>query len=117
MLKTYDEAIARLSIRLEGLVESTTLSVEAFNPDADLKALIEGNRTGQFRPQPHIYDYIESDVPDVNFGIDLRRWSGETGWKSSKIPERPKGAIPDVLSSLLSTLTEMYKEIPDEGKL
>lgn len=92
------------------------MSVEAFNPEADLKALIEGNRTGPFRPQPHIYDSIETDVPDVNFGVDLRKWSGELGWKGMlKSPTRPKGAIPEVLQALLSTLNEVYADLPEEG--
>ena len=116
-MKQYDEAISRLPARLSGLIESTTLSVEAFNPDADLKALIEGNRTGPFRPQAHIYESVESDVPDVNFGIDLKRWSGEFGWKGMlNAPKRPKGAIPDILQGLLQTLEEMYQAMPGDER-
>ena len=117
MLKQYDEAISRLPARLEQLNSSTTLSVEAFNPDADLKALIEGNRTGSFRPQAHIYESVESDVPEVSFGIDLRRWSGEHGWKGMlNAPQRAKGAIPDVLQGMLNVLNEMYKTMSQEGE-
>ena len=73
MLSEYVTALQPLPGRLSDMESSSKLSVEAFNPEADLKALIEGNRTGPFRPQPHIYDSIESDMPDVNFGLDLRR--------------------------------------------
>ena len=117
MLKQYDDALARLPSRLSDLVSSTTLSVEAFNPDADLKALIEGHRTGPYRPQAHIYDSVESDVPEVNFGIDLRRWSGEFGWKGMlTAPKRPKGSIPDVLQALLGSLDDMYQDLPEEER-
>ncbi len=91
--------------------------MEAFNPEADVKALIEGNRTGSFRPQPHVYESIESDVPEVNFGIDLRKWSGELGWKSMvRMPPRPKGAIPEALEALLRGLTELYEGISEDGE-
>jgi hypothetical protein len=119
VLKAYDEALARLPSRLADLTSSTALSVEAYNPDADLKALIEGNRTGPFRPHPHVYESIESDVPDVNFGIDLKRWSGEQGWKSMVGGEnstREKGAIPNVLAGLLGAMEGMYAGIQDEGQ-
>ena len=116
-MKQYDESMSRLPKRLTDLMQSTTLSVEAFNPDADLKALIEGDRTGPFRPRAHIYESVESDVPEVNFGIDLRRWSGEYGWKGMlNAPKRPRGAIPDVLKGMLETLEDMYQEIPDEER-
>ena len=117
MLKQYEETLARLPNRLSDLHQSTSLSVEAFNPEADIKALIEGNRTGPFRPSPHVYESIESDVPEVNFGIDLRRWSGEQGWKSLvNAPPRPKGAIPEALQAMLSALGEMYEGAPEEGE-
>jgi hypothetical protein len=117
-LKAYDEALAKLPARLTDLINSTALSVEAYNPDADLKALIEGNRTGPFRPHPHTYDSLEADVPDVSFGIDLRRWSGETGWKSmvgGSGPKRERGAVPEVLAGLLGALEEKYGALADDG--
>lgn len=107
--------MSALPSRLADLIPSTALSVEAFNPDADLKALIEGNRTGPFRPRAHVYTANESDVPDVNFGIDLRRWSGEFGWKGMlHAPKRPR--VPDVLQGLLSALTQMYSTLDEEER-
>nr|XP_018260514.1 GTPase activating protein [Kwoniella dejecticola CBS 10117]OBR82672.1 GTPase activating protein [Kwoniella dejecticola CBS 10117] len=117
VLKHYDEALAKLPDRLTQLQKGTSLGVEAFNPEADIKALIEGNRTGPFRPRPHVYESLETDIPDVNFGIDLRRWSGEHGWKSLvSAPPRPKGAIPEAVEALLGALTEMYQGVPDDER-
>lgn len=111
VLKHYEQIMGKLPKRLENVQESTQLSVEAFNPEADLKALIEGNRTGTFRPRPHVYESIESEAPEVNFGIDLRRWSGEHAWKAQvEGQSRPKDAIPEVLSALQQALKEKSSE-------
>ncbi|WVQ75205.1 hypothetical protein IAR50_004816 [Cryptococcus sp. DSM 104548] len=117
VLKEYEQTLAKLPGRLANIQQSTALSVEAFNQDTDLKALIEGNRTGPFRPQAYVYESLESDLPDVNFGIDLRRWSGERGWKSlvGMGGKRNKGAIPEVLEALLRALNEMYQDLSEEG--
>jgi hypothetical protein len=111
VLQHYDQSISQLPKRLADLSSSTSLAIEAFNPDADLKALIEGNRTGPFRPQPHVYETAE--IPDVNFGIDLRRWSGELGWKGMmNAPKRPR--VPDVLTALLAALVTAYEQLPPD---
>lgn len=117
ILKQYEEALGKLPQRLADLQESAALCVQAFNPEADLKALIEGSRTGPFRPRPYIYESVESDLPDVNFGIDLRRWSGETAWKSMvNAPPRPKDAIPAVLEGLLQAATELGADLEPEER-
>lgn len=117
MLKQYEAALARLPSRLGDLQQSTSLSVEAFNPEADLKALIEGNRTGPFRPKPLVYESLETDIPEVNFGIDLRKWYGDQGWKTLvRTPARPRGAVPEVLEGLLEGLQQKYQELSDDGK-
>ncbi|ODN78380.1 hypothetical protein L202_04020 [Cryptococcus amylolentus CBS 6039] len=118
VLKEYEHTLAKLPSRLANIQQSTALSVEAFNPDTDLKALIEGNRTGPFRPQAYVYESLESDLPDVNFGIDLRRWSGERGWKSlvGASTKRSKGAIPEVLEAMLRALNEMYEDLSEEER-
>jgi hypothetical protein len=116
VLKQYEVALARLPDRLGDLQQSTSLSVEAFNPEADLKALIEGNRTGPFRPKPLVYESLETDVPEVNFGIDLRKWAGDQGWRTMvRTPPREKGAVPEVLEGLLAGLVQLYQDLPDEG--
>ncbi|ORY34969.1 hypothetical protein BCR39DRAFT_515848 [Naematelia encephala] len=117
VLKQYEEALGRLPDRLADLTKATSLSIEAFNPEADIKALIEGNRTGPFRPFPHVYESLLGDVPEVNFGVDLRKWAGEAGWKSMMHrPEREKGAIPEVLDALLRTLDELYPTLSDDDR-
>lgn len=117
-MKQYEAALSRLPARLASLQEGTTLSVEAYNPDADLKALIEGNRTGPFRPQPHVYESLEVDQPEVSFGIDLRKWAGDAGWRSAaQAPNREKGAVPEVLTGLLGAISEMGEGRTDEGEL
>lgn len=114
-LEAYTQVMAALLPRLNDLSPSTALSVEAFNPDADLKALIEGNRTGLFRPHAHVYQSVGSDIPEVNFGIDLRRWSGEFGWKGMlHAPKRPR--VPDVLQGLLSALASLYTPLDEEER-
>lgn len=117
MLKQYETALARLPTRLGDLQKSTSLSVEAFNPEADLKALIEGNRTGPFRPKPLVYESLETDIPEVNFGIDLRKWYGDQGWRTMvRAPPRPRGAVPEVLEGLLEGLQQKYQDIGGDGK-
>lgn len=117
ILKQYEEALGKLPKRLADLQESAALSVQAFNPEADLKALIEGSRTGPFRPRPYIYESAESELPDVNFGIDLRRWAGETAWKTMvNTPPRPKDAIPSVLDGLLMAASELGSPLDPEER-
>lgn len=116
-LKTYEKVLSRLPARLVDLNSPTALAIEAFNPDADFKALIEGNRTGPFRPVPHVYEGLEADVPDVSFGVDLRRWAGDAGWKSAlHAPKREKGSVPSVLEGLLGGIKELGKDMPDDGE-
>lgn len=117
VLKHYEEALGKLPKRIADLQAGTALAVEAYNPDADLKALIEGSRTGPFRPRPHIYESVENDAPVVNFGVDLRRWSGETAWKSLvNAPSRAKDAIPEVLQALLQAANELGAGLADDER-
>lgn len=117
VLKQYETALARLPSRLGDLQQSTALSVEAFNPEADLKALIEGNRTGPFRPKPLVYESLETDIPEVNFGIDLKKWYGDQGWRTMvRTPVRPRGSVPEVLEGLLDGVSQKYQDIPDDGE-
>lgn len=112
----YDQALARLPARLSSIQSQTHLSIETFNPNADLRSLIEGHRTGPFKPQAHVYESLEVDQPDVSFGIDLKRWAGETGWKAAtSAPKREKGAVPGVLEGLLSGISALDEGLPDEG--
>jgi hypothetical protein len=105
-----------------------------------LLALIEGSRTGNFvsspppdirnfrpklispsqRPKAHIYDSLDSDDYDVTFGIDLRKWGGQQGWKAIMRKEATEGSprepIPHVLTALLQGLEEKYNDVSDDGQ-
>ena len=116
MLKQYDEALAKLPARLNTIQKQTQLSIETYNPEADLRSLIEGHRTGPFKPQAQVYESLEVDLPDVNFGIDLRRWAGDHGWKAATtMPRREKGAVPVVLEGLLNGIANLYEGLEDAG--
>jgi hypothetical protein len=65
-----------------------------------------------------VYESLETDIPEVNFGIDLRKWYGDQGWRTMvRAPSREKGAVPEVLEGLLNGLNLMYQDLSDDGKL
>lgn len=100
-------------------LERQTTLIASYQPESDLNALIERYRTGPFRPQPHVYESAYHDGTDVVFGIDLRKWAGESGWAAVRVPddEKKKEIIPPVLASLLQALEVAYGKLPsDEGK-
>lgn len=98
-------------------MERASTLIASYQPESDLKALIERYRTGPFRPMPHIYESVSHDGTDVLFGIDLRKWAGDSGWAAVRIPEdEKKDTIPPVLSSLLAALDRAYAKLPsDDG--
>ncbi|KAJ9091822.1 hypothetical protein QFC19_008935 [Naganishia cerealis] len=72
------------------------------------------------RPTPHIYESLDSDEPDVSFGIDLRKWAG-SNWKAilrdssnEKANGSGKGNVPPAFVALLKGLEMKYSEVPDE---
>ncbi len=74
------------------------------------------------RPIPHVYEPLDSDEVDVAFGIDLRKWAGEQGWKSmiksgQDKAVKHKGSIPEVLHAMLGALDEMYAAVDDGREL
>jgi hypothetical protein len=101
--------------------------------------MIENNRIGNFvsttlpryqaythcllfpqRPTPHIYESLDSEIPEVSFGIDLRKWAG-SNWKSilrDSGNEKPNGSstgsVPPAFMALLKGLEIKYPEIPDD---
>lgn len=106
---------------------------------ASFRAMIENNRIGNFvsmtsrcsckrilttsfpqRPTPHIYESLDSEIPEVSFGIDLRKWAG-SNWKSilrDSGNEKPNGSstgsVPPAFMALLKGLEMKYPEIPDD---
>jgi hypothetical protein len=68
------------------------------------------------RPTPHIYESLDSEIPEVSFGIDLRKWAG-SNWKSilrDSGNEKNAGSVPPAFMALLKGLEIKYPEIPDD---
>jgi hypothetical protein len=66
-----------------------------------------------------VYESLDSDELDVAFGINLRKWAGEQGWKSmiragEEKATKQRGAVPEVLTALLSALEELYEGVNDD---
>lgn len=58
-------------------------------------------------------------MPDVMFGIDLRKWAGEGGWNAVRAKEDQKELveIPNIVTCLLAGMNEAYEKLPnDSGK-
>lgn len=72
------------------------------------------------RPKPIIYDSLDSDDYDVAFGIDLRKWGGQQGWKAilrkESATDGDRELVPHVLTAMLQGLEEKYKDTPDDGE-
>ncbi|HEV7737602.1 MAG TPA: hypothetical protein VGO47_09575, partial [Chlamydiales bacterium] len=103
--------------------ERSSIAISSYQPDNDLIALIERYRTGPFRPNPHVYESIMHDQPDIVFGIDLRTWAGEGGWNAVRANEEQKehekqDLVPNIVADLLGGLNEAYQKQPsDDGIL
>lgn len=98
-------------------MERASTLIATYQPESDLKALVERYRTGPFRPSAHVYESVLHDGTDVLFGIDLRKWAGDSGWASVRVPEdEKKDIVPPIFSSLLAALDKAYARLPsDEG--
>ncbi|KAJ9123068.1 hypothetical protein QFC22_001257 [Naganishia vaughanmartiniae] len=120
VLGQYQSVISTLPGRMQSWTSEIKIAIEAFKPDVDFRALIENNRIGNFRPTPHIYESLDSDEPEVSFGIDLRKWAG-SNWKAilrdssnEKTNGAGKGNVPPAFVALLKGLEMKYSEVPDE---
>lgn len=116
VLTQYHAALAKLSGSYKASGETVETLVAAYQPEQDIKVLIERYRTGPFRPQAQVYESISHDENDVVFGIDLRRWADGAYWNAASPGER-KEELPPVLLALLAGLEEAYRRLPnDMGK-
>jgi hypothetical protein len=114
VLHQYQGSIASFRKGYDGSVERSATLVSSYNPDSDLKALIERYRTGPFRPTPHTYESVAHDELDVVFGIDLRKWA-EGGWSTVTGEEEKKDQVPPMLLTLLNALKDRYEKIQDDA--
>jgi hypothetical protein len=114
VLLQYQGTLANIPKALEGTNERSKTLIASYQPESDLKALIERYRTGPFHPTPQVYESVAHDESDVVFGIDLRKWS-EGGWEALTTGEQKKELYPNVLSALLGGLKDAYGRLPDDG--
>lgn len=116
MLLQYQGTLANIPAALKAIDDRSSTLITSYQPDNDLKALIERYRTGPFHPIPHVYESVAHDESDVVFGIDLRKWA-EGGWDTLTTGEPKKELYPSILSALLNGLNEAYERLPnDVGK-
>lgn len=115
VLLQYQGTLANLPSGLQSSFDRSSTLVASYQPEADLRALIERYRTGPFKPTAHVYESLTHEEADVYFGIDLRRWA-EGGWSSLRSDEPPKDNIPEVLAAMLSAMDRAYPKLPsDDG--
>jgi hypothetical protein len=112
----YQGTVSNMRKSVEPSIERSATLVAAYQPEADLTALIERYRTGFFRPNPHVYENISHDECDVVFGIDLRKWA-DGGLASLTGGEEPKETIPPVITALLSGMDAAYGKLPNDSGL
>lgn len=119
VLGQYHAVISTLPGRMQAWTSDVKIAVDAFKPDADFRAMIENNRIGNFRPTPHVYESLDSDEPEVSFGIDLRKWAG-SNWKAilrdigNEKNGAGKGSVPSAFMALLKGLEIKYPEVSDD---
>ncbi|EEB88730.1 hypothetical protein MPER_13262, partial [Moniliophthora perniciosa FA553] len=113
VLLQYQGTLANLPKSLEPSIERQSTLITAYQPEADLSALIERYRTGPFRPHPYVYESVAHDETDVLFGIDLRKWA-EVGLMS-QLSDDKKDTVPEVLSALLRALERAYAKLPNDA--
>lgn len=114
VLLQYQGTLANLPAGLQASNERTSALIASFQPEADLRALIERYRTGPFKPKAHVYESLTHEEADVYFGIDLRKWA-EGGWNDLRSDQPPKDAIPEVLTAMLGALNAAYPKLPSDS--
>ena len=114
VLLQYQTCIEALSKGVNASVEHSSTLIASYQPEADLKALIEQYRTGPFRPMAHVYESVAHDESDVVFGIDLRKWADLGTWNSTGTEDK-KDTVPPALTTLLTALLEAYPKLPNDS--
>ncbi|THH16990.1 hypothetical protein EUX98_g9211, partial [Antrodiella citrinella] len=120
VLTQYQTCVEGLTKAVAPSFEKSSALVASFQPEADLRALIEQYRTGPFRPEAQVYESVSHDESDVVFGIDLRKWADLGTWNhvAGAVEEKKehKDLVPPVLSSLLHALQEAYQAMPNDSE-
>ncbi|OSD03102.1 hypothetical protein PYCCODRAFT_1494927 [Trametes coccinea BRFM310] len=115
VLTQYYNSLSKVSKSTTESNERVDTLIAAYQPEQDIKVLIERCRTGPFRPAPQVYESISHDESDVVFGIDLRRWADSAYWNVAGAGERKEEA-PPVLTALLGALLEAYPKLPNDAE-
>ncbi|KAF7965016.1 hypothetical protein HWV62_1048, partial [Athelia sp. TMB] len=113
VLLQYQGTLSGLGTALAKTDEASGTLIAAYQPDQDLKALIERYRTGPFHPVPQVYESPAHDESDVLFGIDLRKWAPHGAEMTG---ENAKETYPNVLTALLTGITTAYGRLPNDAE-
>ncbi|KAJ7583161.1 hypothetical protein C8J56DRAFT_791259 [Mycena floridula] len=103
VLLQFQGTISNIPKSLEPSMERSTTLIAAYQPEADLGALVERYRVGPFRPTAQVYESVAHDEADVLFGIDLRK--GDWGDEEK---------IPPVLTALLRGVGKAYERVSSD---
>ncbi|THH01772.1 hypothetical protein EW145_g6857, partial [Phellinidium pouzarii] len=115
LLLQYQGTLANLPAGLQSSLDRSATLITSYQPEADLRVLIERYRTGPFKPVAHVYESLVHGEADVYFGIDLRKWA-EGGWSSLRSDAPPKDHIPEVLTAMLNALNATYPKLPTDSE-
>ncbi|KAI0664187.1 hypothetical protein C8Q70DRAFT_1049696 [Cubamyces menziesii] len=115
VLTQYYNCLSKVSKAYSGNNERVETLIASYQPEQDIKVLIERCRTGPFRPVAQVYESISHDESDVVFGIDLRRWADSAFWNAASPGEKREEA-PPVLTALLGALFEAYPKLPSDAE-
>ena len=116
VLTQYYNCLSKVSKAYSGNNERVENLIASYQPEQDIKVLIERSRTGPFRPVAQVYESIAHDESDVVFGIDLRKWADSAYWNVTS-PGEKKEDIPPLLTSLFAALAEAYPKLPNDAGL
>ncbi|KAI0766927.1 hypothetical protein BD413DRAFT_480506 [Trametes elegans] len=115
VLTQYYNTLAKVPKTHAETNERVETLVASFQPEQDIKVLIERCRTGPFRPFAQVYESVSHDESDVVFGIDLRRWADNAYWNVGT-PGEKREEVPPVLTALLGALLEAYPKLPNDSE-
>lgn len=115
MLSQYHACLEGSPQVIGSSLERSSTLIASYQPEADLRALIEQYRTGPFRPTAHVYESVAHDEADVVFGIDLRKWADLGVWSPAGGSSENKDVIPPVLVALFTALKEAYAKLPSDA--
>ncbi|KAJ7587883.1 hypothetical protein C8J56DRAFT_940472 [Mycena floridula] len=102
VLLQFQGTISNIPKSLEPSMERSTTLIAAYQPEADLGALVERYRVGPFRPTAQVYESVAHDEADVLFGIDLRKGD----WGDEKVPP--------VLTALIKGVGKAYERVSSD---